>query len=128
MKLTVVQGLLVATVTICHRDRCTVVENMVVDTGSAHTWVNVNAVDGELDLTPVGADEIVTAFGLGGRDVAVRKTIDEITFDSFHARAFSIEVGSLGPGLGGLIGLDLLRAGQFLLDFDALDLRRANHS
>ena len=47
MKLTLVQGLLVATVTIRHRDRCTVVENMVVDTGSAHTWVNVNAVEGE---------------------------------------------------------------------------------
>lgn len=60
--------------------------------------------------------------------MAVRKTIDEITFDSFHARAFSIDVGSLGPGLGGLIGLDLLRAGQFVLDCDALDLRPGNHS
>lgn len=70
---------------------------MVVDTGSAHTWVNVNAVEGELDLTPDGADEIVTALGIGGRDMAVRKTIDEITFDSFHARAFSIDVGVLVP-------------------------------
>ena len=128
MKLTLVQGLLVTTVTIRHRDRCTVVENMVVDTGSVHTWVNVNAVEGELDLTPDGADDIVTALGMGGRDVALRKTVNEITFDTFHARAFPIDVGSLGPGLDGLIGLDLLRAGQFLLDCNALELRRANHS
>ena len=121
-------ALSLTTVTIRHRDLCTVVEKMVVDTGSAHTWVNVNAVEGELDLTPEGADEIVTAFGIGGRDVALRKTVDEITFDTFHARAFPIDVGTLGPGLGGLIGLDLLRAGQFLLDCDALELRRANHS
>ncbi len=50
--------------TIRHRDRCTVVEKMVVDTDSAHTWVNVNAV--EVDLTPDGADDIVTALGMGG--------------------------------------------------------------
>ena len=128
MTLALVQGLLVTTVTVRHRDRCTVVENMVVDTGSAHTWVNVSVIEDELDLTPEGADEIVTAFGIGGGDVALRKTIDEITFASFHARAFPIDVGSFGPELGGLIGLDLLRAGQCLLDCDALELRQANHS
>ena len=128
MKLTLIQGLLVTTVTIRHRDHFMVVENMVVDTGSAHTWVNVNSLEGELDLTPEGADEIVTAFGIAGRGVALRKTIDEISFDSFHTRAFSIDVGSLGPGLGGLIGLDLLRAGRFLLDCGALELRQTNHT
>ncbi len=102
-----------ATVTIRHRGRCTEIESMVVDTGSAHTWVNVNAVEGKLDLAPQGADEIVTAFGIGGRDLALRKTVDEIAFDTC---------------LGGLIDLDLLRAGQFLLDFAAPELRRVDHS
>ncbi len=128
MKLTLVQGLLVTTVTIRHHGRHKVDERMVVDTGSAHTWVNVNAIEGELDLTPVGADEIVTAFGIGGRDVALRKTVDEITFDTFPAHAFPVDLGSLGPGLGGLIGLDLLWADQFLLDCGALEIRRVNHS
>lgn len=51
-------------------DLCSQVEggHLHVDTGSAHTWINVNAVEGELALTPDGADEIVTAFGIGGRD------------------------------------------------------------
>ena len=82
---------------------------MVVDSGSAHTWVNIDAVEGKLDLTPDGSDEIMTAFGIGGRDVALRKTVDEITLGNLHALAFPIDVGSLGPGLGGLIGLDLVQ-------------------
>ncbi len=128
MKLALVQGLLVTTVTIRHRSRLTVVEKMVVDTGSAQAWVNVNAIEAELDLTPEEADEFGTALGIGCLEVALRKTVDEIALDTSHAYAFPIDVESLDPGLGGLIGLDFLRAGQFLLDCGAPELRRENHS
>jgi hypothetical protein len=81
------RGLLVTTMTIRHRGRETVRERMVVDTGSAHTGVNIDAVGDELDVTPEGEDEIITAFGIGGRDIALRNTVDYLGFGSFHAEA-----------------------------------------
>ena len=39
-----------------------------------------------------------------------------------------IEFGSMGAGLGGLTGMDILLAGQFLLDLAALELRRVSKS
>ena len=50
-----------------------------------------------MDPTPDGADEIVTACGIGGRDVALRKTIDEITLIAFMLAHFQSMSGVWVP-------------------------------
>lgn len=91
---------------------------------SAHTWVDLDSVDNVLDVGPQEGDHIITAFGIGGRDVANRKRIDQIQFENFIAEGFQIDFGRLDVDLDGLIGLDLLTAGNFVINLAKMEVYR----
>lgn len=84
MKLSIVNGILLSPLTISHNGKSITLESVIIDTGSAHTWVNLDSVENVLDVSPQEGDHIITAFGIGGRDVADRKRIDQIQFAPFE--------------------------------------------
>jgi len=126
MKVEIVNGILIASITITHKGTTKHLDDMIVDTGSAHTWINLDAVEDDVDVAPENGDQIVTAFGIGGRDIANRKRIERVDFGTFSARDFHVDFGRLDLGINGLIGLGLLMAGNFVLDLSRLDLYQAN--
>lgn len=122
MKLSVVNGVLLSPLTISHRGKRLTLKSVIIDTGSAHTWVNLDAVEDVLDVVPEVGDHIITAFGIGGRDVANRKRIDQIQFGDFIAEGFQVDFGRLDVDLDGLIGLDLLTAGNFVINLAKMEI------
>lgn len=96
MKLSIVNGILLSSLTISHNGNSITLESVIIDTGSAHTWVNLDAVENVLEVSPEEGDHIITAFGIGGRDVANRKRIDQVQFDNFIADGFQVDFGRFG--------------------------------
>ena len=122
MKLTIVNGILVSPLRISHRGKSVTLESVIIDTGSAHTWINLESVENFLDVAPEESDHIVTAFGIGGRDVANRKRIEQVHFDTFIAERFFVDFGRLDVDIDGLIGLDLLSAGNFVINLSRMEV------
>ena len=121
MRLEIRDGLLVMQVRLAYHGRVLTVDNMIVDTGAVHTLIDSAAVE-DLSLSTDEDDIIVTMAGIGGNDYAVRKTIDGLIFGSYTMVHPSLDFGNLGahPGINGLLGLDILLHGRFVLDLSAL--------
>lgn len=122
MKLTIVNGILISPLRISHKGKSVTLDSMIIDTGSAHTWVNLDVVEDLLDVGPEESDHIVTAFGIGGRDIANRKRIEQIQFENFCTQGFQIDFGRLGVDIDGLIGLALLTAGSFVINLARMEV------
>lgn len=95
---------------------------MIIDTGSAHTWVNLDVVEDVLDVSPEEGDHIITAFGIGGRDIANRKKVEQIQFENFTAVEFQVDFGRMDADIDGLIGLDLLITGSFVINLARMEV------
>lgn len=117
MKLEYRDGLLFASLTLAHGGRAVTVDNVIVDTSAADTIVDIIAVE-PLQL-PVDEDDVIVRMaGLGGFDYAVRKTVDTLTFAGYTRMKPSVDFGTLvaHPGISGLLGMDILLQGQFVID------------
>lgn len=75
-----------------------------------------------MDVVPEADDHVITAFGIGGRDVANRKRVERIQFGDFIAEGFQVDVGRLDADLDGLIGLDLLTTGIFVINLAKMEI------
>ncbi len=123
MKLEYRDGLLFASLTLAHGGRAVTVNNVIVDTGAADTIIDIIAVE-PLQLAADEDDVIVRMAGLGGFDYAVRKTVDTLTFAGYTLRKPSVDFGNLvaHPGIYGLLGMDILLQGQFVIDLQAMTI------
>jgi len=123
-----VDGLLFAPVTISFRGKTIIVPNLVVDTGASQSLITMDAVE-ELDVSPELEDEYVFMRGIGGREPSLRKRIDFIQFDSYQLTDVYLDFGYLygHAGINGLIGLDILESGRFVIDLDLMELHSRLH-
>lgn len=123
MNLDLVDGLLFSCIVITHHGKRMTIRDVVVDTGAAESIISIDAVD-DLFHSYEAGDRIRFMTGIGGREAAVRRRIDQIKFDSFLIRDHHIDFGRIGeyPGINGLIGLDVLLPGKFMIDLDKLQL------
>lgn len=94
-----------------------------MDTGAADTIIDIIAVE-SLQLAADEDDVIVRMAGLGGFDYAVRKTVEAITFAGHILTKPSVDFGNLvgHPGIYGLLGMDILTQGQFVIDLHAMTI------
>lgn len=60
--------------------------------------------------------------GIGGEEIAFRKVIDKVTFDTLEIDLFPLDFGDLDEGFGinGIIGLDILLRGKFVIDLEEM--------
>ncbi len=124
MKLENQGGLLLAWLTIVFRGQMMTVADLVIDTGAAQFLIAIDAVEG-LDIAPEPEDECVFMRRIGGRELSLRKRVDGIQFDTYHAANVVLDFGQLAghKGINGLMELDILAAGRFIIDLDVMQLR-----
>jgi len=126
MKIEKKYGLLITSMTILFRGNSKTVHDLVIDTGAAHSIIALNEVD---DIGIVGelGDEIVFMHGIGGTEQALRKRIDQVEFNGLELENIQLDFWDFSShgGMNGLIGLDILEAGEFVIDLKAMDLFQA---
>ncbi|MBE3571012.1 MAG: aspartyl protease family protein [Bacillales bacterium] len=123
MKLLYENGLLLTSVKVVFQGKTKTIGNVVVDTGAAHSILNIDGVD-SLGIYFEPGDKLVSSMGIGGEEYCFSKRIDAIYLDHKVFSDVFIDFGNLsGFDINGLIGLDLLKTGEFIIDLKKLELR-----
>lgn len=125
-KITFKDGLIYADATLTHGDIQVLINNALIDTGSASTVIS-NEMAEKLGLKPEPADIINLVQGVGGYETVIEKKIDFVSLDTSIVSDFNIQVSVMDYGieLDAIIGLDMLTKCKVLLDLDNLTLRSA---
>lgn len=122
MKLKLVNNLLEAEMTIIYKGKTKIIDRIVVDTGAAHTLISSDAVE-ELAIYFENGDILVSAYGIGGEEYSFRKPVDYIKLGIHKVSNIKLDFGNLEDwGINGLIGLDILMNGNFIIDLEKLEL------
>lgn len=121
MKIEFMDGLLFASITIMHQGKAKTLENVVIDTGATKSIISSDAAE-ELNIVPEKDDEIVVMRGIGGKQRSLRKKIDGIHFGSFEIHDTYLDFGLLDSDMNGLIGLDILLNGRFIIDLENMEI------
>ena len=123
MNLKLIDGLLFSSIVITHYGKLMTIRNVVIDTGAAESIISIDAVD-DLFHSYEPGDQIRFMTGIGGREAAIRRRVDQVHVDTFVIKDFHMDFGHIGEhnGINGLIGLDLLIPGKFIVDLSRMQL------
>ncbi len=85
------------------------INNVVVDTGAAHTIINPDSVY-ELGIKAEADDEFITMYGVGGEHYSYRKNINSVNIGRNCLADVNIDFGLIDEEghINGLLGLDVL--------------------
>ena len=127
MNLKLIDGLLFSSIVITHYGKLMTIRNVVIDTGAAESIISIDAVD-DLFHSYEPGDQIRFMTGIGGREAAIRRRVDQVQVDTFVIKDFQLDFGRIGEynGINGLIGLDLLIPGKFIVDLSRMQLYPAD--
>lgn len=120
-------GLLFVTLTITYDGVTQTISDLVLDTGAVQSIINLSAPG--MDALDIGAedqDEFVFLSGIGGSEPALRKCMDRIQFDTFTIENTLMDFAhfDLHKDINGLLGLDILIPGRFVIDLDEMALHQ----
>ncbi|WP_427050976.1 retropepsin-like aspartic protease [Paenibacillus sp. TC-CSREp1] len=122
MKVEYREGLLFTEVTVLFNGKTKTINNIVIDTGASHTLISQDEVD-DIGIRFGLEDEIVTSYGIGGKEHAFSKRIEGIQVEDFVLRDVPIEFTSFKYyNINGLLGLDILIKGKFILNLEEFEL------
>lgn len=123
MKLQLNHGLLHTTITLHFNGKRKEVDNVVIDTGAAHSIISSDAVD-DIGIYWTPDDEIIDSVGIGGVQNSFVKKMNEVHFAGKVFNDFPLDFGYFDPELNinGLIGLDILLLGRFHIDLNHLTI------
>lgn len=118
--------LLEVEMTISYKGKKKTIDKLVVDTGAAHTLISSDIVE-EIGLYFENGDLLVSSYGIGGEEYSFRKPVDFIKLGNYEIPYMNLDFGNLDNwGINGLIGLDILMNGQFIIDLGKLELIQNN--
>ncbi|MEZ7171788.1 retropepsin-like aspartic protease [Sporosarcina sp. OR05] len=101
-------------------------DKLVVDTGAAHTLISSDVVE-ELGIYFENGDPLVSSYGIGGEEYSFRKPVDFLKLGPHKICRLKLDFGNLHEwGINGLIGLDILINGQFIIDLEKMVLVQRN--
>ncbi|WP_025773727.1 retropepsin-like aspartic protease [Neomoorella thermoacetica] len=117
------EGLLFVSISVTYKEKTKVIDNIVIDTGAAHSIISSDVV-GDLGIVFTQGDPVVISYGVGGRQYAFVKKVDRVAFGGFSISDYSIDFGLIDPDnkINGLLGLDLLMQAGAILDLKKLRL------
>lgn len=124
MKVEYSDYLLQTAITICYQGKTKTIDRMVIDTGAAHTLISSDVVD-DIGIFFEPGDLLITMIGVGGEDYSFRKELDSVELGPVKLDKIKVDFGNLDHDIikiNGLIGLDILKEGEFILDFKRLEL------
>ncbi|MBW8349491.1 aspartyl protease family protein [Bacillus sp. IITD106] len=126
MKLKLINSLLEGEMTISYQGKIKIIDKLVIDTGAAHTLISSDIVS-EIGIFFENDDPLVSSYGIGGEDYSFRKAVDYIMLGSLVIPKIKLDFGNLdGWDINGLIGLDILINGNFIIDLGKLELYQPN--
>ena len=97
--------------------------DILVDTGAASTVINADlAADAGIYLEPT--DRLRRLRGVGGHEHVFTRHVDRFAVGEHGLDGFELEIGEMdyGFGLGGIIGMDFLRAARAVIDLGQLTI------
>ncbi len=110
-------GLLFTTLKLAYQGKIGIVKNVIIDTGASHSILSPDSVR-ELGMEYDDEDQIVTSFGLGGRQYAFVKKVERVEFGPFRVNSCNMDfcvIDQTGR-VNGLLGLDLLSSVGAVID------------
>ncbi|TYO92010.1 retropepsin-like aspartic protease [Desulfallas thermosapovorans] len=121
MRLDFRDGLIFTSLSITYKGKIKKIENIILDTGAAQSIVSPDAVE-ELGITVEPDDRIVTCYGIGGKQYAVAKLVNGISFGPFKLGDRTIDLGpvDLDGEINGLLGMDMLMEVGAVIDLKNL--------
>ncbi|MFC9707289.1 retropepsin-like aspartic protease [Paenibacillus sp. NPDC056933] len=112
------EGLLFTELTILFNGKRKRINNIVIDTGASHTLISQGEVD-DIGIKVGVEDEIITSYGIGGKEHAFSKRIEGIQVGDFVLKDIPIDFTSFKyHNINGLLGLDILKEGKFNIDLE----------
>ena len=123
MKLRYEHGLLFTDIGIEYNGKKLVVNDVIVDTGAAHTIIDPDVVH-EIGIKAEADDKFITMYGIGGEHYAYRKTICCIGIGEEKLSNVSLDFGIIDEEgfINGLLGLDVLIKLGININLDKLEL------
>lgn len=122
MKLELVNRLLEVEMMISYKGKTKIIDRLVIDTGAAHSLISSDSVE-DIGVFFENGDPLVSSYGIGGEEYSFRKQVDFIKLGTHKNSEMKLDFGNLDDwGINGLIGLDILMNGKFIIDLDKLVL------
>jgi len=121
MKLSYDGQLITTTLSVIFRGKSLRINDVIVDTGSSHTVINPDVLE-EIGVSYENGNTIYEAYGIGGTVPFYTKIMNEVQMDTLTIKDFEIDVGMLPNNHNGLLGLDILKSYNFIIDLEKLEL------
>jgi predicted aspartyl protease len=124
MKLELIDYLLQTSMTVKYNGVSMQIDNLIVDTGAAHSLLSSDIVS-EIGVKFQDGDRLVRSLGIGGDEYSFRKRIDQIQLGNLVLSDISIDFGVFHEDLdhiNGLIGLDILKSGEMIIDLQHMKM------
>lgn len=115
-------GLVFTKLELTYNGRVKTIDNIVLDTGATKSLISQEVVN-DIDIRVSKEDEIVMSYGIGGKEPAFIKQIDKIVVGDYIQKNVSLDFSRIDyEDINGLLGLDLLMKGKFIIDLDQMEL------
>lgn len=122
MKINYDGQLITTSLTVTFRGRALRIDDVIIDTGSSHTIISPDILE-EIGMTYETGDSIYEAYGIGGSVPFYTKIMDRVEIGTRSIENIEIDVGILPKDHKGLLGLDILKQHNFIIDLKTLELR-----
>ena len=126
MQLTSRHDLAFVTATLTFAGRSVEISDVLVDTGAASTIINADvAADAGVYVSP--SDTLRRLRGVGGHEHVFTRRVDGFAIGARALDNFELEISEMDYGfqLGGILGMDFLRAARAVIDLGQLTLEFA---
>jgi len=130
MQIEFMHDLIQTSMTNDYKGRSLRIDNLVIDTGAAHSLMSSDIVS-ELGIRFENGDKLVRSFGIGGDEYTFQKTVDQIQIGELILKDIPIDFGIFHEGINyinGLIGLDILKSGNMVIDLYQMEMFPAESS
>lgn len=97
------------------------IDDAIVDTGSSHTVISPDILE-NIGVNYENGDTIYEAYGIGGSVPFYTKIMDSLKIDPFTIENIEVDVGMLPKEHPALLGLDVLKRYNFIIDLGKLKL------
>lgn len=121
MKIRIQYGLPFVEIEVTFRGKKLILDNILLDTGSAGTIFNANVVE-KIGVAPEENDMVDTIRGVGGVEYVYVKSFDLIQFGETCQEDFQVEIGNMDYGLNidGILGFDFIRSTKIVIDTNTM--------
>jgi predicted aspartyl protease len=110
--------------TICYKGRSLTIDKLVIDTGAAHSLLSSDIVS-EIGIKFENGNKLVRSFGIGGDEYSFRKQIDQIQLGDLVMKDITLDFGVFHENIShinGLIGLDILKNGEMIINLHHMQM------